>query len=94
MQQASYQSTHQQMEQKIAVLEQQNVFFQQQVIALQNSKDELQKTTETMLRIELKQLQQTDSTDSEASNAECSGVNSGDFKALADLNLQQRSSPL
>ena len=58
-QEASYQSTHQQMEQKIPALEQQNAFFQQQIITLQNSKDGLQKTTEAMLRIELKQLQQT-----------------------------------
>ena len=41
-----------------------------------------------MLRIE---LQQTDSTDSKASNAECSGFNSGDFKALADPGKQLSS---
>ena len=102
----NYQSTHEQMEQKIAALEQQNAFFQQQVIALQNSKDELQK--EVVLRITLKQLQQTHtsgSTDSEMSsfsftdsvlalagkNAECSEFSSGGFKGLTDPGKQLSS---
>ena len=80
----------------IETLEQQNAFFQQQVIALQNSKDELQK--EVVLRITLKQLQQTHtsgSTDSvlalAAKNAECSEFSSGGFKGLTDPGKQLSS---
>lgn len=77
LQQTSYQSTHQQMEQEIAALEEQNTSYQEQIITLQSTKDELQKHVNTMeqekgmLNEQLKQLQQSaraGSTDSEVSS--------------------------
>ena len=76
MQQTSYQSTHQQMEQEIAALEEQNTSFQEQVATLLSSKDEQQRITTTeqekaMLTEHLRRLQRssgTGSTDSEVSS--------------------------
>ena len=75
--QTQYQSTHQQMEQEIAALEEQNNSFQEQVATLMSSKDELQQritTTEqekAMLTEHLRRLQRSSgagSTDSEVSS--------------------------
>ena len=77
LQQTSYQSTHQQMEQEIAALEEQNISFQEQVATLLSSKDELQQritATEqekTTLTEHLRRLQRSSgggSTDSEVSS--------------------------
>ena len=74
--QTSYQSTHQQMEQEIAALEQQTSSFQEQVAMLQSSKDELLQRITTVeqekatLTEHLKRLQRssgTGSSDSEVS---------------------------
>ena len=62
-QQMSNQSTHQQMEQEIAALEEQNNSIQEQVITLQSSKDELQQHINTIEQekvVLLKRLQQSD----------------------------------
>ena len=77
MQQTSYQSTHQQMEQEIAALEEQNTSHQEQVIVLQSTKDELQQRInaveqeKAMLNEQLRRLQQSGgvgSADSEVSS--------------------------
>ena len=76
-QQSTNQSTHQQMEQEIAALEEQNTSYQEQIIVLQSSKDELQQhisaveQEKAVLNEQLRLLQQSGgvgSTDPEVSS--------------------------